>query len=91
MPSCGLCGASSTTTSGEVHHVPGCTLEQITRMGQELRPSRREELTPNKGGWVTYRFQIRRDVWISLELPADLDAADVARLTRWLQTLPPEG
>lgn len=40
--------------------------------------------------FIPHRFQLRRDLTITVPLPADLSQADVRRLHRWLTTLPLE-
>ncbi len=39
---------------------------------------------------IGHRFQLRPGMWLLFHLPADLDARDVERLSRWLHTLPPD-
>ena len=40
------------------------------------------------GGFVAYRFQLRPDVEVVVRLPSALKQSDVARLHKWLRTLP---
>lgn len=43
---------------------------------------------PPRPGWMLHRFMLRAGEVVHFELPLDLGAADVARLHRWLETLP---
>jgi hypothetical protein len=42
------------------------------------------------GNFILHQFQLRKDLKLAVPLPPDLTQADVARLNRWMKTLPLE-
>lgn len=45
---------------------------------------------PPLEGFIAHQFPLRKDLTLKLSLPADLTAADVERLHKWLSALPVE-
>ena len=60
------------------------------RERKATQPSPVDASLASGSAWETYRFPIRPGMMATLNLPTDLRAAEVARLTLFLQTLPME-
>lgn len=53
----------------------------------EPEPPAAQRAPPRSTETTTYTFPLRRDFALTVELPADLNKADVSRLARWIETL----